>query len=781
MNHYQQRIVLSLDGAWKLAIGSEEQNQDYSTWQELADAGLEPLPATVPGNLELDLQAAGQLPEPFFGMNMTRLAELERMHVWYGRTFTAPEGLGEDVRLLFEGLDCLAEIYLNGEMLAYTDNMLIEHEISTVGLLRPGEENELLVHISPVLIAAQDYAYPAGLHAGAASFESLYIRKAPHMFGWDIMPRALSAGMWRPVSLVAYPEEYIAEVYLETLSLTADHSSADMLLHFDCAIANAAQDTYEIEIAGTSGDLAFAHRQRILFGAGNSRFRVTRPALWWPKGRGEQELYDCTVTLYRNGAQIDQLCFRTGIRTTELKRSSITDEQGSGEFCFIINGERVFVHGSNWVPADAFHSRDRARIPSIIDMAVDLNINMFRCWGGNVYEDDLFYALCDENGIMVWQDFSMACAVYPQDEDFQQALDEEARAVVRRLRMHPAIVLWAGDNECDSSYSWNGRLRDPNHNVLTRKVLPQVLRDEDPARPYLPSSPYVDDVAFQAGEIYLPEAHLWGPRDYFKSSYYKTALCHFASEIGYHGCPAPKSIEKFISPDKIWPYHDNEEWQLHSTSPVPDMRLFDGRVQLMEKQVRELFGTVPDNLASYALASQISQAEAKKFFVELFRTMKWRRTGILWWNLMDGWPQFSDAIVDYYFNRKLAYQYLKRSQMPLCLVLREPSHWEQGLIACNDTRIDLKVRYSVTDQSSGQVVLEGEGTAWRDASTELGRIPFSMGSHRLYVIRWGSDLGTGANHYLAGNPPFDFAQYGSWMLGSGLLNEDWLRQNSMHF
>ena len=370
------------------------------------------------------------------------------------------------------------------------------------------------------------------------------------------------------------------------------------------------------------------------------------------------------------------------------------------------------------------------------------------------------------------------------DVTFQARFRREAEIVVKERRQHACIALWAGDNENDSGYvGWWGLYRDPGQNRLTREVLPQVLQRLDPHRPYLPSSPFITPsiVALKGNERIGPEQHLWGPRDYYKSNFYANNNACFASETGYHGCPAPKSIEKFISPDKIWPYHDNEEWQLHSTSPVPDMRLFDGRVQLMEKQVRELFGTVPDNLASYALASQISQAEAKKFFVELFRTMKWRRTGILWWNLMDGWPQFSDAIVDYYFNRKLAYQYLKRSQMPLCLVLREPSHWEQGLIACNDTRIDLKVRYSVTDQSSGQVVLEGEGTAWRDASTELGRIPFSMGSHRLYVIRWGSDLGTGANHYLAGNPPFDFAQYGSWMLGSGLLNEDWLRQNSMHF
>ncbi|MCE5258792.1 MAG: glycoside hydrolase family 2 [Chloroflexi bacterium] len=774
-----KRQALSLDGEWKLALLFQEPVGMYSTWQELTDAGLETLPATVPGNLELDLQAAGKLPEPFYGMNMTLLEPLERAHVYYGRTFTAPVDLGEDTRILFKGLDCLADIFINGELVGSADNMLIEHEVYPLAFLRPGAENEILVHIRPALEEARRYDYSAGLHAGAASFESLYIRKAPHMYGWDIMPRALSAGLWRSVCLMRYPSEYIEQVFLETQSLAADHTSAQMMLHYQVQIEGAAGEQYELLLEGDCGASSFCQRRRILFDAGNIQFRIDHPALWWPRGRGEQALYVCKVTLLHSGAAVDTVEFTTGIRTAELERSSITDERGSGEFCFRINGEKVFVHGSNWVPVDAFHSRDAARIPQIIAMAEELNINMFRCWGGNVYENDVFYELCDQKGIMIWQDFAMACAVYPQDAGFCNKLEDEARAVVRRLRMHPALTLWAGDNECDESYSWAGRKRDPNNNVLTREVLPAVLRDEDPTRPYIPSSPHVDETAFKAGEIYLPEQHLWGPRDYFKSPYYKTSLCHFASEIGYHGCPAPISIRKFISPDKVWPYQDNEEWQLHSTSPVPGMRLFDGRVLLMEKQVRELFGAVPDNLPAYALASQISQAEAKKFFVELFRTMKWRRTGILWWNLMDGWPQFSDAIVDYYFNKKLAFSYLQRSQLPLCLVLSEPADWAQALVACNDTRDDLAVRYTVTDQASGRVVLEGTGIAYRDASTRLGIIPFSMGAKRLYVIRWESTLGAAANHYLAGNPPFELKQYVEWMTQSGLLSAEWLKQNGL--
>lgn len=779
LNKRQQ--VLSLDGSWYFTYSLTTPAAEYLTRAQLETAGFKLLPCQVPGNLELDLQAAGLLPEPFSGMNMTLLQPLERAHVWYGRRFTAPVFNGSVAELVFQGLDCLADIYLNGELAGSSDNMLIAHQVDiTDAMLRPqGAENELLVHIRPALEEARQYDYPPALNAGAANFESLYIRKAPHMYGWDIMPRALSAGIWRSVSLRYRPLEYIEQVYLETLTITADHSTADLALHYQVHIAGAADDTYEVQIEGVCGDSAFSERKRMLFDAGIVRVRLAQPALWWPRGRGSQALYECRASLLRNGQTVDTLTFSTGVRTVELVRTSVTDEHGTGEFCFHINGERVFVLGSNWVPVDAFHSRDAARIPQIIAMADELGINMFRCWGGNVYENDLFYDLCDRHGIMIWQDFSMACAVYPQDAAFCVQLAEEARAVVRRLRMHPCLVLWAGDNECDQAYSWAGRCRDPNENVLTRQVLPAVLRDEDPTRPYIPSSPYVDATAFRAGEIYLPENHLWGPRDYFKSSYYQNSLCHFASEIGYHGCPAPVSIKKFISPDKVWPYQDNAEWLLHSTSPVPGVNIYDGRVELMAKQVRELFGEVPDNLAAFALASQISQAEAKKFFIELFRSHKWRRTGLIWWNLMDGWPQFSDAIVDYYFNKKLAFGFIQRSQQPLCLVLREPANWEQALVACNDTRQDLALTYTITDLSTGKLALESKAVARSDSTTVLASIPFSMGTKHFYVVRWESLLGNGVNHYLAGNPPFELEQYVAWMKQAGMLSDEWLASNGL--
>ncbi|NLG27777.1 MAG: glycoside hydrolase family 2, partial [Chloroflexi bacterium] len=233
--------------------------------------------------------------------------------------------------------------------------------------------------------------------------------------------------------------------------------------------------------------------------------------------------------------------------------------------------------------------------------------------------------------------------------------------------------------------------------------------------------------------------------------------------------PAPESVRRFISPDKLWPPENNPEWTLHCTAPVPGFPDYTYRVELMSKQVRELFGTVPNNLDDFAFASQASQAEAVKFFIELFRGGKWRRTGILWWNLMDGWPQFSDAVVDYYFCRKLAFEFIKTAQQPLGLMLREPLNWAQELVASNDTRDDLAVGYAVRDLDSGEVVAQGQAVAAADRVTMLGRVPFSMGRQRFYVLEWQSVLGAARSHYLAGYPPFDLERYRSWLCRAGLM------------
>lgn len=754
--------AMDLNGSWTFAYSANPPRKALTRLGDLAAAGLQTHGAVVPGNFEIDLERIGVLKDPLLFMNPVRLREFEYCHVFYGRSFTCDAPTDQDAELLFEGLDCYAEVYLNGERLGSCENMLIPQAFDITGRLRAGT-NELFVHIRPAVAEAAKYDYPPTL---IGIQESMYVRKAPHMYGWDIMPRAVSAGLWRPVSLRFLPRERIQNTCLFTTSLAADHAAAGLVLSLQVHSAgDFARDRYEVALNGRCGDSAFSLRRRLHFNAARFDLHVVNPRLWWPRGRGTANLYDVTVTLLKNGQKLDQRQFRHGIRTVELLRTSVMTPTGDGEFCFKINGCRVFAKGSNWVPLDAFHSRDAERTEKALDMVVDLECNILRCWGGNVYESDRFFELCDERGIMIWQDFAMACALYPQDAAFCARLEQEARAVVRRLRQHACIVLWAGDNENDSGYVWWWRIGDPNDNVLTRQVLPGVLRVEDPYRPYIPSSPYVDRVAATHPERYLPENHLWGPRDYYKSDFYKNALCCFVSEIGYHGCPDAASIREFISPDKVWPYKDNEQWILHSSYPLPGFldHPEPGRMQLMANQVRELFGQVPDTLDDFVFASQASQAEAKKFFIEYFRGTKWRRTGIIWWNLLDGWPQFSDAIVDYFWRQKLAYRYVKTSQQHLCLVLREPESWGQDLVACNDLPEPQEVQFTLRDIDTGEVLASGKKTVAADAVTPLARIPFSMGAKRFYVIEWRTALGAARNHYLAGMPPFDLAQYRRWL------------------
>jgi beta-mannosidase len=752
---FPSRQTLTLDGPWSFAWS--DQSLVIHSIADIRESGLEALPCHVPGNFELDLQANGRIEEPFFGMNIASLRRYESAHVWYFRCFDCVVPDETEPALVFEGLDCFAEIHLNGQAVGSSANALVEHSFPAKGLRAGG--NELVVHILPAAEEARGFHYPPGAVTHICSYEGLFVRKPPHAFGWDIMPRAVSGGIWRPVRLEFVPAARFDTVWLETTA--ADEHEAQMTLHFRTRLPSGDMSAYRIELTGECGDSRMEARGPVLFEAGRIPFSLKNPLRWWPRDCGLPELYSVTVRLLREGRELDRAAFRHGIRRVELRRTSLTDEEGRGEFCLLVNGKRTFIRGTNWVPADAYHSRDAARLPRMLALAKECGCNLIRCWGGNVYESNDFFAFCDENGILVWQDFALACAVYPQSDEFCRIIEEEARRVVRRLRQHPSLAIWAGDNECDLAHDWYHR-GSPENNRLTRIVLPRVLADEDPSRPYLPSSPFVDAQAFPADRRYLPEDHLWGPRDFFKSPYYTNSLCHFASEIGYHGCPSAKSVQRFISKGKLWP-PGNDEWRLHGTSPIPGIDLWDFRIELMSKQVREMFGRTPDGLEDFAWQSQCVQAEANKFFIELFRGSKWRRTGLIWWNLIDGWPQFSDAVVDYYFEKKVAFEFIRRAQQPVIVMLREAKGGTQDLVACNDTPAPVTLDYLVRELGADKPLSEGRVNAAADAVTLLEALPNVRGRQRFLIIDWESPDGRGRNHYLAGNPPFSAAEYRHWI------------------
>ncbi len=772
--------------------------------------GCVTVPADVPGNFELDLFRAGLIDDPFFGTNILGLRKLEDRHLFYVTTFDAPVGYIPDEEteegrtvLHFEGVDTVFSAYVNGVHIGGGKNMFMAHEFSLPPLKPAG--NELLVHIHPTMLDAQnDWNYlPPSAGAFKYHYASLHMRKAPSSFGWDILCRSVSGGIWRPVWLeIKQPPPRIEDMFLYTWEVDPDNARASLNLYYHFSTEEELCNEYEISVEGICGDSRFYEKQDVWHTFGNVQIFVSDARLWYPRNAGDPNLYDVTVTLWRRHAAVDKRTLRIGIRTVELDRTSLIDQDGRGEFRFLINHKPVFVMGTNWVPLDAFHSRDAQRLPRALALLDDIGCNAVRCWGGNVYEDDDFFDFCDEKGIMVWQDFAMGCASYPQDEEMKYNLTVEVESVVRKLRHHPSLCLWAGDNECD--YFWMmcyPFTRNPGDNALTRTVIPEVLRAEDFTRPYLPSSPYIDGQAFEHRGNGLSEDHLWGPRDYFKGDYYRTATCHFASETGYHGCPAPSSLAAFLPADELWPIFDRgtEEdpfagtprpsWLAHQTGmELNEHNTFGYRISLMTAQVRHMFRDVPRDLDTFARMSQMSQAEAMKYFIERFRTAKWDKTGIIWWNLLDGWPQISDAVVGYDFVPKLAYFFIKRAQRPVLVAFSDPVEGSAGsqytLHAINDTAAGLTLTYRVTDAAglpsaealaSAPALMAGTVNVPADGRTAAGSVSLSGREDHVLYIEWTDSAGRqGASHFIAQPKGLDYAAYaqalGVW--GFGGVNEE---------
>ncbi|MBN2852665.1 MAG: glycoside hydrolase family 2 [Clostridia bacterium] len=739
-----------LTGAWQFCYSLKE--YDFKELKDIKESTLDVYLATVPGNFEIDLMSNHIISDVYFGANIEKTYEYENYHKWYFRSFEY-KGNKNKLSLIFEGLDCIADVYLNGFRILETDNMLIAHEVSVEQLIK--EVNELVVHFKPVRDQAKKHDYPLYSAAFPFNYESLYIRKAPHMYGWDILPRIVSAGIFKDVYLVNKTSVF-EEIHIDTMEIEDD--MAKMLLYFKLNICDFNMNDYELWLNAKCDGSEIDEKISVLFISGRMLFSINQPELWWPAGKGKPSLYEAVISLYKNNQLVEKTEVTFGVRIVRLIRSETTDNKGHGQFLFQVNGERTFILGTNWVPADALHSRDKERIPVMLDMVRDIGCNMVRCWGGNVYEDDIFYDLCDKEGIMVWQDFSFGCAVYPQDDRFIEAIEKEATSVIKRLRTHACLVLWAGDNEVDCAHSWFGRKTNPNFNVINREILARLVRLHDTYKEYLPSSPFISEEGFLAGDEFLPEYHLWGPRDYYKSDFYQNANCHFASEMGYHGCPSVKSIRKFISEENLWPY-ENREWQLHATAPMPDKDdRYNFRIQLMANQIKVLFGVVPDNLEDFSYASQVSQAEAMKFFIEHFRSRKWRKTGIIWWNLIDGWPQFSDAVVDYYFDKKLAYSFIKNSQKQILVMIGEENNHKHDILICNDSKINEKVTIRIEDENMN-MVFDQTCYSLNDEVIKVGEIDSAENEKHLYKINYEINHVQHVNHYLAGKPHFELNWY----------------------
>jgi beta-mannosidase len=419
---------------------------------------------------------------------------------------------------------------------------------------------------------------------------------------------------------------------------------------------------------------------------------------------------------------------------------------------------------------------------------------MIRMWGGNVYESERFYNLCDENGIMVWHDFIFGCTTYPQNNEFKNKVKIEADKVIRRLRNHASIVLWAGNNENDVSLDWGGAQShiDPNTDVISRQVLPLAVREWDPETPYLPSSPFISEEVFKIhnriSQDLSPEMHLWGPRGFYKAPFYTENNAKFVSEIGYHGAPNVESLKKMMTPENVYPWEKeakasqedvvtvigevkkaeklvwNEEWQAKATMSSPNAYTNKERNFLMVNQIREVFGECPTELEDFVTASQIVQAEAKKYFIEFWRMNKGQRHGILWWNLRDGWPIVSDAIIDYYGGKKLAYEYIKKVQTDVCVMIGDIREGNSGhpVVLVNDTRNKQKVEINIADKDSGRILLSKTVEVEANGKLNIDELP-KVDKNELWIINYKLNGATYNNHYLAFKPVMKLEKYKKWL------------------
>lgn len=773
----QAAQAVSLDGEWRLDYFPQPDDGAVRSLPLPDGLDLKSVKATVPGNCELDLVNAGILPPLEVGMNAWLLRPYEGYQWLYSREFTAPElKNGERLRLRFDAVDTLADVFINGVKIGECENMLIPHVFDVTKAVKNGTSNTLQVLIRSVMFAARDEIVGQLGHFIGNCGDAEPFRKAFHMGGWDILPRAFVAGLSRSVCLETVGPSRIDCVNWMVKKWDAKKNTASVNVYSRIrspwSNIEKAKVRYSLVRNGRTAfeDVRPYHSTQNCIG-----FDFENPDLWWPRGSGEPALYDASIELL--SASGDVLAAdrrRIGIRTIRLERDDCYSNDRPGQFLFRVNGEPIFMHGTNWVPVDSLHGRDHLLIDSLLEMLVDLNCNMVRVWGGGVYELDRFYDWCDENGILVWQDFMMGCAVFPQNPQFLEKFRREVLDVVLRLRDHPSIAIWSGNNENDYFHAYRvGRELgpDPNRDRPSREIVPEVLKEFDVSRPYVPSSPYVSPDVF-LGKAKQSEEHLWGGATYWKSGYYTNNPAWFIGETGYHGCPKLESLRAMMSEGCVYPWTNsadktsfNHEWRYKATTPFMDPKLQPvlwRRPQMYVDTVRRMFGFVPENLEDFVEASEIVQAEALKYWIEMHRGRKFvKSNGILWWNLRDGWPVLSDAVVDYYNRRKLAYFAIRGVQKDVLASVRD---LDRHAIVVNDRLKSICGHVIFRDTATGRILLERDFEIGSNSVLDLGAIDFSGLAAKGVIAIDGSAEGVDLrNHYLYGEQPFVLSDVRNWL------------------
>jgi len=612
--------------------------------------------ATVPGCVHTDLLANKLIDDPFYRDNEKKQQWIDKKDWEYKTTFKiAPQTLErENVELVFEGLDTYAQVFLNEQLMLSVDNMFRTWRVDAKQKLKAGDNTLRIVFRSPVneilpVMAKLNYQLPAPNDQGEKT--SPFTRKAPYHYGWDWGPRFVTSGIWRPVSLEAWDRVRINNIQILVKSITP--TAADLTANVEVEASSAGTATILLE---NLRDKLVHGKQQIDLKPGLNRvtfnFFVTHPKLWWPNGLGAQPLYTFRARSLVNGQITDEKSTRTGLRTLELRQQR--DEAGQS-FMFVVNGIPIFAKGGNWIPADSFPTRiTKEKYRFLIKSVRDSNMNMLRVWGGGIYEADEFYELCDEMGILVWQDFMFACSMYPATQEFLDSVRAEAIDNVTRLRNHPSLVLWAGNNEVETAWlNWGWRKNLPasvwdDYKKIFHGVLQEVTAQFDPTRPYWPSSPHggLDDDpdSLRSGDVHF--WRVWHAAEPFSD--YEKQTPRFMSEYGFQSFPNIETVKAYtIESDR----------DIESPIMLAHQRHPRGNQLVREYMLRDY--AQPKDFESFLYVSQVLQAEGIRIGAEHLRRIMPHNMGSLYWQIDDCWPVASWSSIDY-FGRWKALQYYSR-------------------------------------------------------------------------------------------------------------------------
>ena len=638
---------LSLNGEWTLTV---------SGWDHTVRG-------QVPGSVYHDLLTAGDIPDPFYRDNETAALKLMEHDFVYARDFEVPQALLACDRVLLrcEGLDTLAEISVNGVAVGAADNMHRTGEYDVKGVLRPGRNRIAVTLRSPTRYIRAAYAESRADGTTDAMVGFPHLRKAHCMFGWDWGPRLPDAGIWRDIAILGIQTARIEQVHIRQR-----HEAGRVTLEICTGIDGDATGVgVGVTVTAPDGRVYAAEGPRC-------EIEIDDPMLWWPNGLGDQPLYRVRVALTQDGVGLDSQEKRVGLRTLTVSRRR--DEWGES-FCHTVNGVDVFAMGADYIPEDNLLPRvTPQRTRRLLEDAKLANFNCVRVWGGGYYPDDWFYDACDELGLLVWQDFMFACAVYNLTDAFEANIRAEFVDNIRRLRHHASLALWCGNNEMELFVAvgeWvSSKRQAADYIKMYEYIIPQVLKAEDPDTFYWPASPSSGGSFDEPADPNRGDVHYWDVWHGLKPfTDYRKYLFRYVSEFGFQSFPCMETIEAFTLPEDRNAFSYVMEKHQRNASA-------NGRIASYLSQMYRY----PATLDAFVYASQLLQAQAMQYGVE-----HWRRNrngnrcmGAVVWQLNDCWPVVSWASIDYYGRWKALHYYEKRFFAPVLI-----SCHEEGVLSQN--------------------------------------------------------------------------------------------------